>query len=183
MATRTVSMSMKGVRGFGALSVCAVGVLSCLSACERSDDDSISTQGSAIKAPPCEVDSDRETGFCDVDACAEPDAAAFPYGAECDEDKQQLGGKLNDPCGAYVCRDGRCRSCVSDDECGEGNSNGPSECHEWQDRPGKGCGVILDADIDLHATPPPQPAGGSPSNGETTTVSPPPPGEGGADAG
>lgn len=178
---------MKGVQGLGALLLCALGLLSCTWLSGRSDDDSISTQAGAIKARPCSADSDCETGFCDVDACAEPDAA-FLYGAQgCDEDYEPPGGgKEGVGCGAYVCRESRCRSCVSDDECTPGNPYGPPRCYEQAGRPGKSCGVMLEEDIDLEVdAPPPEPAGGSPSNGGTTTTSPspPPPGGGGADGG
>lgn len=91
-----------------------------------SQQTSASGQTSAPDARACSADSVCGAGeFCDRGRCV---AVYEPhrYGWPCDPSTEPteadlaadplLGGKINS-CGAYVCRDLRCRSCSSDADC------------------------------------------------------------------
>jgi hypothetical protein len=89
----------------------------------------------------CATDGDCASGFCDRARCA----AKFDprhYGWECDEsslpaDNPIRASKLR-VCGAYVCREGRCRSCLSNADC-----SGGGVCQRSHDpaTPGWFCGA------------------------------------------
>jgi hypothetical protein len=81
----------------------------------------------------CVEDGDCVTHFCDLERCAEPDVQGNRYGAECDESEPDPRIQL---CGAYRCRDGRCRSCESSADCGA-----DARCYIVPDRPGQSCGA------------------------------------------
>src|SRR4030095_1271286 len=65
----------------------------------------------------CASDGACETGFCDLGACALPQGL---LGVPCQEAPRNASGlrdaKLN-MCGAYICADGKCRSCTSALQC------------------------------------------------------------------
>ena len=86
----------------------------------------------------CLVDKECQSSFCDLDVCTDP---AGQYGAVCMVAPLTADGlrdgKLN-TCGAYVCADGRCRSCQTDDQCK--TEYGVPRCSLHDTRPGRRCG-------------------------------------------
>jgi len=92
-------------------------------------------------APPdksCHADSACGTGFCDRGVCR---AVAGVYGRTCKAAPRGpdglRDGKLS-VCGAYLCIDGRCRSCQSDGECK--SEVGSPKCYKLEGEPGMRCG-------------------------------------------
>ena len=88
----------------------------------------------------CTADGDCQGNtFCDDGQCA---AVGRIYGAECTiPDADPATGKVaaaDFMCGAYICSKGRCRSCVSDDECE--NVLGAPTCKAVTGIPGRQCG-------------------------------------------
>lgn len=83
----------------------------------------------------CASDSACPEGFCDRGMCAAY-SSNVPYGAPC---AAPPAGGYN-PCGAYVCVDHRCRSCVADSECG----SPVSTCNHYPGDPGRACGRVVD---------------------------------------
>lgn len=86
----------------------------------------------------CSSDAQCGSGFCDAGVCAVPSGV---YGSRClpaprGEDAVR-DGKLN-ACGAYVCGDGRCRSCESARQCMD--EYGAPACAKVEGRPGMRCG-------------------------------------------
>lgn len=61
---------------------------------------------------PCWQDPECGSGFCDRGRCAMVDGA---HGRLCDP--EQEGDAKLAVCGAYICLEGRCRSCTGDHEC------------------------------------------------------------------
>lgn len=94
----------------------------------------------------CKRDADCQSGLCDRGLCAdERDFGDWKYGLRCEptyaphplEDTRFPGNM--DPCGGYVCVDGRCRSCESDAECQTGRPE--YRCFSYHSLPGSGrCG-------------------------------------------
>ena len=86
----------------------------------------------------CHADEDCQSTFCDLGICRIPEGQ---YGAVCTPapftEEGLRDGKLN-TCGAYVCREGRCRSCNSDRQCQQ--DYGAPTCQLHPSRPGKRCG-------------------------------------------
>jgi Cys-rich repeat protein len=97
---------------------------------------------SSASAERCSSDAQCAEGtFCDLGRCV-PFYDPRHHGWECDpsrlpEDDPILASKLN-PCGAYICRDLRCRSCEGDKDCKEG-----ATCNRGMDEkhPGWACGL------------------------------------------
>lgn len=87
----------------------------------------------------CHVDEVCQSGFCDLGVCRIPQGQ---YGAACTPapftEEGLRDGKLNS-CGAYVCVEGRCRSCTSDSQCQR--EYGAPKCQLHPTRPGKRCGA------------------------------------------
>lgn len=117
--------------------VVAALLAGCACASNSSEEGGVSTHAAVAgqpdaavaEQPECGADSDCDTGFCDLGHCAAVDG---PYGrTPCISDP----GPKEDVCGAYLCVDGRCRSCSSDSDCGSG-----SKCYIHPDRPGQRCG-------------------------------------------
>lgn len=99
----------------------------------------------------CAIDNECGDGFCDRGKCAPIWTWTHIYGQRCDAlhsyhpetcPSTPAGPRcdLMPSCGGYLCLDGRCRSCVSNDECVE--LLGPrGECSDPGDgRAGRGCG-------------------------------------------
>jgi len=89
----------------------------------------------------CRTDSECASGFCDRAQCSAPDEAQA-YGTACEppvrDNQGRVDGKLY-TCGAYVCIDGRCRSCASDAQC-QAELGSPA-CLARPNRPGVRCGA------------------------------------------
>ncbi|HEU4404130.1 MAG TPA: hypothetical protein VFS43_02380 [Polyangiaceae bacterium] len=96
---------------------------------------------SAASGEACRVDEDCATGFCDRDQCASPQPE-HSYGRPCTAGAAPAGdvdaAKLY-VCGAYLCRDARCRSCADDAEC-RADLDSP-HCVHLTGRPGRRCGA------------------------------------------
>jgi hypothetical protein len=94
----------------------------------------------------CVGDTDCSSGFCDGDTCAEA-GQSETFGRSCgpipvDENTGEPYWRL-DVCGSYLCKDGRCRSCVSDEECKakvSGLTVSRVTCGVEPGRPGRSCG-------------------------------------------
>lgn len=85
----------------------------------------------------CANDDECGDGFCDRGQCAAIWTRKHPYGQRCE-------GK--DPCPG-VCLDGRCRSCVSDDECRVKLGSPAVMCNQASTKgfpafPGRQCGHL-----------------------------------------
>ena len=101
-------------------------------------------------AVPCDADNQCDTGFCDLGLCAEPEITLegdveTGYGAVCDDEYVFPGGAIpapqEAPCvGGYKCKDDRCRSCESSDECGD---ELPRGCYIVPGEPGQSCGNMV----------------------------------------
>lgn len=100
------------------------------------------TDSEAGEGTPAEVSCSRDDDcgaslFCDLGTCRSEEPNQL-YGMACqaapsDGHKQEL-------CGAYVCQEGRCRSCVSDAQCEAAEVT----CRTLPGRPGKRCGRTLE---------------------------------------
>lgn len=80
----------------------------------------------------CTKDDECGDGFCDRGRCAAIWTGGESYGQKCGRDER---------CAAvYLCLDGRCRSCVSDDECVDEPDNQNPRCKSDPSVPGaRGC--------------------------------------------
>jgi len=89
----------------------------------------------------CSDDSDCATGFCDRNRCAIP-AEEYVYGVPCKKaptlPEGIRDGRIHQ-CGAYLCIDGLCRSCISDNECLA--ELGSPACLDHAIKPGLRCGA------------------------------------------
>lgn len=109
----------------------ALGCTMLLAACT-------STPSAQTAGITCSIDQNCASGFCDDGRCALPKG---PFGASCTPAPRTpdgiSDGKLH-ACGAYVCIEGRCRSCTSDTQCRE--ELGAPRCTAIADTPGRRCG-------------------------------------------
>lgn len=125
---------------------------------------------STIKESPekraCVRDDECAPDFCDRGVCATPGKALYGRD-ECEPDPppspplpppppgMKWGPKAGFPeseCGAYLCIDGRCRSCKYNAECG-----GDLVCKSWPDFPGRSCGKVWPDEPHVRKQPPPMP--------------------------
>jgi hypothetical protein len=99
---------------------------------------SIGSSKRASTSMSCRSDTDCQEGFCDLRVCQKPTGV---YGRMCKlaprTPEGPRNGKLN-VCGPYLCSDGRCRSCKSDDECRL--ELGSPRCYKLEGEPGLRCG-------------------------------------------
>jgi hypothetical protein len=94
----------------------------------------------ATTSVSCTADGDCEgDSFCDDGQCA---AVGRTYGTECIvPEADPATGKprpADFTCGAYICSEGRCRSCASDDQCSA--VLGAPTCKAVTGNPGQQCG-------------------------------------------
>ncbi len=86
----------------------------------------------------CSEDAQCDSSFCDLQRCSPPQGV---YGRTCAPAPRTSegirDGKLHF-CGAYLCLDGRCRSCSRDQQCQ--SELGSPTCYRSDDRPGARCG-------------------------------------------
>ena len=100
----------------------------------------MTTDIGADMAAECSTDPECQTGFCDRGQCAVP-VPQYLYGQQCTPAPIGPDGLRDGTlhfCGAYLCIDGRCRSCVSDEECK--TEMGAPDCTDFAPRPGFRCG-------------------------------------------
>jgi hypothetical protein len=106
--------------------------------CNRERGASAEVELAAAPDETCHADSACGTGFCDRGVCR---ATAGVYGRTCKPAPRGpdgvRDGKLS-VCGAYLCIDGRCRSCQSDGECK--SEVGSPRCYKLEGEPGMRCG-------------------------------------------
>ena len=91
-----------------------------------------------VELPKCAGDRDCASGFCDRGVCAVP---AGVYGRPCEpapRTKDGLRDAMLNVCGAYLCIEGRCRSCGSDEQCR--SELGSPRCYKAEGEPGWRCG-------------------------------------------
>jgi len=105
-----------------------------------SGSGSVDRSGLAV-TKVCSNDSECSGGaFCDQGRCA-MSSPQLAFGMRCVPPPRTALGTVDaklGTCGAYLCIDGRCRSCSSDAQC-LGDSGAPL-CQAIPDRPGRRCG-------------------------------------------
>lgn len=107
----------------------------------------------------CRADDHCQSGLCDRGVCTDIGGQKnLGHGEACEQGppfaKRPRNSRPQDQCGAYVCIDGRCRSCESDSECI--HWKGAGRCEHVPGLPGKSCGNHGQVDADRpHRTPPP----------------------------
>lgn len=89
----------------------------------------------------CTKDSECGDGFCDRDHCAAIWTCHERYGQRCyGPDRDKKTGWCQG-----LCLDGRCRSCLSNEDCIAELDNSAAECGPTRDRAGlQGCGIRFD---------------------------------------
>ena len=95
-------------------------------------------QAAAVSARSCRNDQDCAGGFCDRGVCQTPIGI---YGRPCKPAPRTPEGPrdgMHSVCGAYLCLDGRCRSCQSDEQCR--SELGSPRCYKLEGEPGYRCG-------------------------------------------
>lgn len=104
------------------------------------------SKSSSSTPKACSADAECSPGFCDLGVCAQA-MKLRKYGSPCTirpppppPPPLPSGFLPGIPsavteCGAYMCQDGKCRSCQSDAACGKG-----STCEHTEGWPGKSCG-------------------------------------------
>lgn len=124
--------------------------------CDRGVCGALRT-GNLENGSACRADDHCKSGLCDRGVCTR---IGDGLGESCEPlppFKQRLS-RLEDPCGAYLCLDGACRSCTSDSECIYWKGGGT--CNDVPGLPGKRCGRLMPLDPDgPYRTPPPLPLG------------------------
>ncbi|MDB4943464.1 MAG: hypothetical protein JWP97_2998 [Labilithrix sp.] len=138
-------IDIKPTRARTLLVVTATGLLACSSSGSANDT-------SADAARACTADAECSSdAFCDLGRCA---PLFHDHGAPCRESSyvapvdaglEPVKPPPDDPsyiCGAYRCREGRCRSCESDEAC-SGDASVPGECYASAnpELPGRRCGA------------------------------------------
>ncbi len=92
----------------------------------------------------CSKDSECESDeFCDRVGTCEEVKLDVRYGTPCDESTYDGMDRDLNTCAAYLCREGRCRSCESDGECV--SEHGAPACNELSEPgwPGLRCGAVV----------------------------------------
>jgi len=86
----------------------------------------------------CTKDSECGDGFCDRDHCAAIWTSWEHYGQRCYGPRGQGSGLCNG-----LCLEGRCRTCLSDDDCVKAFGNTRAVCNPYPDRGGgRSCGLL-----------------------------------------
>jgi hypothetical protein len=89
----------------------------------------------------CTKDSECGDGFCDRDHCAAIWTCDQRYGQRCYGPERE---KKTGWCRG-LCSEGRCRSCLSNEDCITERDNSAAECGPTRDRAGlQGCGIRFD---------------------------------------
>jgi hypothetical protein len=88
---------------------------------------------------PCTEDSECGDGFCDRDRCASIWTCGERYGQRCYGPRSERSGLCNG-----LCIEGRCRTCLSDDECVKELGSGGAACNRHPDMSGgRKCGILF----------------------------------------
>lgn len=91
------------------------------STADASSDGDAELDASADAAIGCSSDSECAGGFCDRTGRCENEDLSKRFGVPCQWSPNlpsgQMDGRLFTECAAYLCFDGRCRSCAADAEC------------------------------------------------------------------
>jgi hypothetical protein len=107
-------------------------------ACNANEQRNINNNTKLDLGEACLEDAQCVSNFCDNLQCAMPEGV---YGRPCVPAPTTADGlrdgKLH-TCGAYLCLEDRCRSCVSDDQCQQ--ELGAPRCYISEGRPGARCG-------------------------------------------
>lgn len=144
-------------------------------------DDASTELAESVEERSCVTDGDCWPDFCDRGVCAMP--GSRNYGRECKPTPPPRPAPPLPPgvvpglpsaastCGAYLCLDGRCRSCQSNAECG----SAPSTCAHLDGWLGRTCGDYSKRPFsDPNAKPPPsEPIPGVPPLPFTQQPAPP----------
>lgn len=101
------------------------------------------TPSDPVPQQGCTSDGDCPDGFCNRDGSCQLVLESAKFGIACERAPEAPSGKVDvrfHTCAAYLCIDGRCRSCRTDRECFL--ELGSSQCGTLNDpsRPGKRCG-------------------------------------------
>jgi hypothetical protein len=116
----------------------AVALAIAASACmQQRAGESVRAAAAAVDQK-CTSDGECASGFCDRNVCRAPSGI---LGRPCEpapRTKDGLRDAMLNVCGAYLCVEGRCRSCVSDGECRA--ELGSPRCYESKGDPGRRCG-------------------------------------------
>lgn len=127
-------------------------VLGVLCACNHGDGKRPTNDD----AGGCVVDRDCATGFCNRGECVEPSEGS-PLGQECTVPRDPYTGEPQyrfSACQAYLCLDGKCRSCQSDSECNARGGDVQVSCRAAEGRPGMACGRDAPSS-EIEQAPPP----------------------------
>lgn len=104
-------------------------------------DATVHNGSDADAGPHCRADTDCPDGFCDrTGACAAIDTA-LRHGTACKRAPELPTGNVEpllNTCGAYLCTDARCRSCLTDEECNLEYM--APQCRSVATGPGNRCG-------------------------------------------
>jgi len=79
----------------------------------------------------CTMDSECGDGFCDRDHCAAIWTSSQHYGQRCYGPRSEKSGLCNG-----LCLEGRCRTCISDDECVTALGPADAMCNPYPDQGG-----------------------------------------------
>ena len=105
----------------------------------------------------CKEDSECGDGYCDRNHCAAIWTCSEHYGQRCYGPRSERSGLCDGPC-----IEGRCRSCLSDDECVTALGGG-AVCGRYRNRGGGfGCGILFDRPINISPGRIPPDAGDDP---------------------
>ena len=114
-------------------------IFSATAACSAAQSDN-KPSALAEVGRACASDGACQSSYCDLGVCAAPQGR---YGSPCQEPPRTSSGvrdaKLN-TCGAYICADGKCRSCTSEVQCQR--EYGAPHCRASDGRPGQRCGAL-----------------------------------------
>jgi hypothetical protein len=138
VGSRTPAPALSSNPGQVASHPAAVGPLSPLDWAIR-DDCPPRPWSKNVPERPCTKDSECGDGFCDRDHCSAIWTCSERYGQRCYGPRSERSGLCNG-----LCLEGRCRSCLSDEECIAMISGGAVCDPPPKTSGGRGCGILFD---------------------------------------